>query len=187
MSLARTIYILLFFIICWSIYYLIDNERKANVQVAPNTELPMFSGEHLSNISYGADGVRSYTITSTHLDYYAKSGNTIFEHPILQVYRDGRVMEWKVTAQRGILTKNKILTLYDNVIGKNLLENSSFESLETAKLSMQLDNRNFWTDTPVLLKGPLFETQGQAMKGNFADHNALLYNHVQGRYENLAP
>ncbi|QSA19731.1 LPS export ABC transporter periplasmic protein LptC, partial [Vibrio furnissii] len=32
-----------------------------------------------------------------------------------------------------------------------------------------------------------FETRGQAMKGNFGNHSAVLYNHVQGRYETLTP
>jgi lipopolysaccharide export system protein LptC len=174
-------------VVCWSLYYVLDSQKKADIQVAPDLELPVFSGKHVSNISYNEEGIRSYVITSTHLDYYADSGNTIFEKPILQVYQDGKIVEWKITAQKGILTENKILTLYDNVTAKNLLEQASFDSLTTAQLSLDMKSRNFWTETPVLLKGPQFETRGQAMKGNFADKTALLYNHVQGRYENLTP
>lgn len=187
MSLSRIIYTLLVFIAAWSGYYLLENEHKADIQVAPNLELPSFSGETLTNTSYGIKGIRNYVITSTHLDYYAKSGNTIFEQPVLKVYQDGKIVEWKITAEKGILSSNKILTLYDNVVAHNLLADSSFDSMTTAKLSIDLVSRDFWTETKVHLQGPQFKTTGQSMKGNFADQNALLYNHVQGRYENLAP
>lgn len=187
MSFSRIIYILLFFIACWSGYYLLDKERKADIQVAPNFELPMFSGDKLSNTSYDQKGTRNYVITSLHLDYYSKSGNTIFEKPILKVYQDGKLLEWRVTAQKGILTNSNELTLYDNVIAKSMLPDSSFDYLGTSKLSIQLESRDFWTDTEVTLKGLQFETKGQAMKGNFAERTARLYNHVQGRYENLTP
>ncbi|MCE0494057.1 LPS export ABC transporter periplasmic protein LptC [Vibrio salinus] len=187
MSLSRIIYVLLFFVATWSGYYLLESQRQADIQVAPNLELPTFSGETLTNTSYSTKGIRNYVITSTHLDYYAKSGNTIFEKPILRIYKNGTVVEWKITAQRGILTDNKILTLYDNVIANNLLTDSSFDSMSTAKLSIDLVSRDFWTETKVKLQGQQFKTVGQSMKGNFADQNALLYNHVQGRYENLTP
>ncbi len=187
MSLSRIIYILLFFVAAWSGYYLLENQREADIQVSPNLELPTFSGDTLTNTSYNTQGIRNYVITSTHLDYYAKSGNTIFEKPILQIYQDGKVTEWKITAEKGILTSNKILTLYDNVIANNLLTDSSFDSMTTAKLSIDLVSRDFWTETKVNLQGLQFKTVGQSMKGNFSDQNALLYNHVQGRYENLAP
>ncbi len=35
--------------------------------------------------------------------------------------------------------------------------------------------------------GTFFETEGQAMKGNFGTNNATLFNSVQGRYETLTP
>jgi len=187
MSLSRILYTLLIFAATWCGYYLMDNAHKADIQVTPNLELPTFSGNTLSNTSYGTKGIRNYEITSLHLDYYAKSGNTIFEKPILRIYQNGKIIEWKIVAEKGILTSNKILTLYDNVIANNLLADSSFDSMKAARLSINLINRHFWTETKVSLQGPQFQTMGQAMKGNFADQKALLYNHVQGKYENITP
>ncbi len=187
MSLSRILYTILIFVASWSAYYLIDKNQSADIQVAPNTELPMFSGTNLDNISYNADGVRSYVIISTHLDHYAKSGNTIFDAPILKVYQQGTKQEWEITAKRGILTKDNVLTLYDDVIAKNLLDDSGFDKLTTSRMSINLQSRDFWADNQVDLTGPQFETIGQAMKGNFGDHSAVLYNHVQGRYETLTP
>ncbi|MFC3023213.1 LPS export ABC transporter periplasmic protein LptC [Vibrio zhugei] len=187
MSVSRVIYAVLILVSLTSLYYLLESQDKVDIQVKPNTELPMFSGNNLNNVSYNDQGIRSYVIQSKHLDYYAKSGDTIFQSPILKVYQQGTKQEWQVTAQRAVLSKKQVLTLYDDVVAKNLLRQSSFEKMTTAKLNIKLDSRDFWADNPVDLKGPQFETHGQAMKGNFADNTAVLYKHVQGRYENLTP
>ncbi|EKO3772298.1 LPS export ABC transporter periplasmic protein LptC [Vibrio metschnikovii] len=187
MSLTRILYLCLFFVAAWSGYYLLDKDQSTAIQVTPNFELPMFSGKHLNNVTYNQQGVRNYEIISQHLDFYAESGNTTFEYPVLKVYRDGTAQEWQLTAKRGILTKQQVLILYDDVVAHNLLADSGFERLTTSKFSIQLDNRDFWSDSQVTLIGPQFETHGQAMKGNLSDHSAVLYNHVQGRYETFTP
>ncbi len=79
------------------------------------------------------------------------------------------------------------MTLYEDVVGKNLLPDSGFDTLTTESMSIQLENRDFWADNQVVLVGPQFETVGQAMQGNLADNTAVLYKHVQGRYETLTP
>ncbi len=72
MRLSRVIYTLLVFIALWSAYYLFDKEQANNAQIAPNAELPMFTGDNIVNDSYGDKGVLSYIITSKHLEYYQK-------------------------------------------------------------------------------------------------------------------
>ncbi len=187
MTLARFFYLCLFLLAAGSGYYLFDKEQPSVIQVAPNVELPMFSGKRLENVTYNQQGVRNYVITSQQLDFYAESGHTTFDYPVLKVYRNGSTQEWQLSAKRGILTKQQILILYDDVVAYNLLTDSSFEKLTTNKMSIQLDNRDFWADSQITLIGPQFETRGQAMKGNLSDHSAILYNRVQGRYETFTP
>ncbi|QSA19732.1 LPS export ABC transporter periplasmic protein LptC, partial [Vibrio furnissii] len=50
MSFSRILYVILFFVASWSAYYLIDKEQSTAIQVAPNFELPMFSGKNLDNV-----------------------------------------------------------------------------------------------------------------------------------------
>lgn len=187
MSLSRIGYLILTFIICWSAYYLFDKEQGYDIQVEPDTELPMFSGENLVNTSYNESGIRSYVITSVNLDHYAKSGDTIFNQPVLKVYKEGTTLEWEVTAVRGVLSEDHVLTLYEDVLATNLLPDSGFDTLSTDVMNIQLDSRDFWADDQVIMVGPQFETLGQAMTGNFADNHATLYNHVQSRYETITP
>ncbi|KGY11808.1 lipopolysaccharide assembly protein [Vibrio tubiashii] len=187
MSLSRIGYLILAFTICWSAYYLFDKEQGYDIQVEPDTELPMFSGENLVNTSYNEAGIRSYVITSVNLDHYSKSGNTIFNQPVLKVYKEGTTLEWEVTAVRGVLSKDHVLTLYEDVLATNLLPDSGFDTLSTDVMNIQLDSRDFWADDQVIMVGPQFETLGQAMTGNFADNHATLYNRVQSRYETITP
>lgn len=187
MTLSRIVYLLLFFIICWSTYYLFDQKQSYDIQVEPNTELPMFSGKGLINTSYTENGFRSYVITSLNLDHYAKNGTTVFDHPVLKVYKNGTEHEWEITALRGVLSKDNVLTLYDDVLAHNLLSDSGFDTLKTNMMNIQLKSRDFWADNQVKINGQTFETTGQAVTGNFADNHATLYKHVQGRYEILTP
>jgi len=187
MSISRVFYTILLLVAAYSAYYLFGARNVEVIQVSPNLELPALSGQNVDNANYDDYGVRSYRITSAYLDHYAVSGNTNFEYPVLHIYKDGKNEEWQVTADRGVLDKNNILTLYDNVLAKNLLPNASFGTMTTDKLSIHLDNRDFWADNPVLLVGPAFENKGRAMKGNFGKNVATLFNHVQGRYETLTP
>jgi len=187
MSFTRLIYLLLIFVVAWCGYYLLTPKSNEVIQVASNKELPMFSGTGLENITYGEDGVRSYIIRSTNLEHYSKSGDTIFKSPILMVYREGSVIEWKVTATRAVLDEDRVLTLYDNVLMKNLLPDASFDTMATDKLVINLTNRDFKADQQVMLVGPQFETTGGAMQGNLKAHTATLTDEVQGRYEIVTP
>ena len=187
MSIHRIFYAILVLIAASSAYYLFGSKDTDVLQTNPNVELPALSGKNVDNTNYNDSGVRSYHITSSRLDHFAVSGETKFEYPILYIYKEGETKEWEVTADRGILDKNHVLTLYDNVLAKNLLPEASFDTMSTDTLSIQLDNRDFWADSTVLLIGPTFENKGQAMKGNFGQNIATLFNNVQGRYETLTP
>lgn len=187
MSLSRLLYTILILVAGYSAYYLFGVKDVEVIQISPNLELPALSGRNVDNASYNDYGVRSYRITSAYLDHYAVSGDTKFEYPVLYIYKDGELKEWEITADRGTLDKNHVLTLYDNVLAKNLLPDAGFDTMATDSLSIHLDNRDFWADNPVLLVGPTFENKGQAMKGNFGQNVATLLNHVQGRYETFTP
>ncbi|MGF1775230.1 LPS export ABC transporter periplasmic protein LptC [Vibrio nomapromontoriensis] len=187
MSLSRTLYTLLFIISLGCAYYLYTKEDTGVIQVAPNIELPAFSGKDLLNTSYSDNGVRSYSISSVYLEHFSKKGDTVFDRPVLKIYAQGTTQEWEISAATAILDKQDVLTLYDDVIARNLLDDSGFDTLSTDQMSIQLDNRDFWADTNVLMLGPQFETRGDAMKGNFADNLAELYKKVNSKYETLTP
>jgi lipopolysaccharide export system protein LptC len=187
MTLSRIIYAMLVIVAAYSSYYIYLGRQPNVVQISPDLELPALSGHNINNVTYNESGLRSYRVAAKYLDYFAKSGDTVFEYPTLHVFKDGTTEEWQISADRGVLDKHQKLRLYGNVLARNLLPEASFTTMATRELLIDLTDRNFWADTQVLLVGPLFETKGQAMKGNFRDNVATLYNKVQGRYETLTP
>ncbi|OBT17418.1 LPS export ABC transporter periplasmic protein LptC [Vibrio sp. UCD-FRSSP16_10] len=184
---SRIFQIVLIGIVCFSGYYLLVNQEQDVIQVAPNVELPMFTGRHVTNTNYDLDGIRNYKISSLKLDHYAQSGDTLFDNLIMYVYREGTTEEWQVVSDKAVLDKNNHLTLMGNVIATNLLPDASFETLTTNKMTIELDSKNFNSDVLVTLKGPQFVNTGQAMKGNLDDNTAVLFNHVKGIYEKAKP
>lgn len=187
MSLSRILYSLLAIVIAASAYYLYSKDDKSVIQIEPDIELPAFSGTNLHNISYSDTGIRSYSITSAHLEHFSKRGETVFQQPIVRIFANGEVQEWEISSDIAVLNKEEVLTLHDNVVARNLLPESGFDTLSTQEMSIKLENRDFWADNKVIMLGPQFETQGDAMKGNFANHLAELYNKVNSKYETLAP
>ncbi|MFC5076446.1 Lipopolysaccharide export system protein LptC [Vibrio thalassae] len=187
MSVSRILYSLLAMISIGCAIYLYTKDESSTIQIVPDIELPAFSGVNVHNISYADTGIRSYTINSVHLEHFAQQGSTVFDSPVLSIYANGTTKEWEISADKAILDKDEVLTLYDNVLAQNLLPDSGFDTLSSQKMSIKLTNRDFWTDTKVIMLGPQFETHGEAMKGNFADNIAEVYNKVNSRYETLTP
>lgn len=187
MSLSKLIYTVLIFIASWSAYYLYEQSADEIEQVAPSLEAPLFTGQHLTNTTYDIEGLRNYKMYSVSLEHFAQDGHTVFHQPKLVVYREGSTEEWIVTADTAVLSKDHILTLQKNVVAHNVVEGSSFDRLTTDKMKIDLNSKDFSTDTKVTMVGPQFINIGNAMKGNFESNLATLFNQVQGKYENLTP
>ncbi|MDA9557978.1 LPS export ABC transporter periplasmic protein LptC [Vibrio sp.] len=187
MNLSTLSYAAVISISAISIYYLTTREAEYDRQVEPDVELPAFSGKQIDNISFNEKGVRSYSISSSHLDHYAVNGNTIFKNPVFKVFKDGATQEWEMTAQVATLDKDNILVLDQEVVATNLLPEAPFREFTTETMNIELDSRNFWSEHPVEMKGAQFFVTGDALKGNFADNNAEVYKNVQTIYENSQP
>ncbi len=183
MSMPRWVQLLLVVIIIGCGYYLLQGHEASSLQVAPDRELPQFSGHNVVDDSYDLDGVRSYRITSSYLDHYAGSGDTVFEDIVLYIFREGDTVEWEIVSDRAVLDNNEHLNLRGNVVATNLLPDASFERMTTDVMIIELASKDFHTDTQVTLEGPTFENMGQAAFGNFGKNEATLFNKVIGVYE----
>jgi lipopolysaccharide export system protein LptC len=179
----RWVQIVLIIVIAISGYYLLTGSESITKQITPNAELPEFSGHLVSDTNYATNGARNYRISASYLDHYAKSGDTVFENIVLLVYRDGDVVEWKVVSDRAVLDKKQHLRLQGNVQADNLLPESAFDHLLTESLVIELDSKEFYSDTEVTLKGTTFYNVGQSLTGSFETNQATLINQVKGVYE----
>ncbi|GLR75832.1 LPS export ABC transporter periplasmic protein LptC [Aliivibrio sifiae] len=183
MTLKHLFMTILLMISTWSGYYLYYEYTKNGQQIVPDQQVPVFTGRNTSNNNYDENGVRNYQINAKALERFAKTGETNFTTPHLFVYQDGKVKEWEIISDIGVLNKKHVLYLSGNVIVKNLLPEAAFETMTTDSLTIELSTKDFMTEDVVNLVGPTFETTGVGMKGNFTSQQATLLKNVQGIYE----
>jgi lipopolysaccharide export system protein LptC len=179
----RWVQLVLVIVIAISGYYLLTDRESVTKQVSPNAELPAFSGYSVTDTNYSLDGVRNYRITASYLDHYSESGDTVFESIVLQIFREGDIEEWHIVSDHAVLDEDHHLTLNGNVKANNLLPDAAFEQLTTETLVIELNSKDFHSDTQVTLEGPSFFNVGQSAKGNFGTNLATLINNVKGVYE----
>ncbi|UTV28048.1 LPS export ABC transporter periplasmic protein LptC [Photobacterium atrarenae] len=183
MTLQRLLCALLVVVCGWTGYYLLNNRWQEDIQVEPDAEKPLFTGNTVVNTSYNAAGLRSYQIDSEYLEHFSASGDTNFVDPVLWIYRDGTETEWRISASTAILDKNQVLQMNGNVRIFNLLPESAIKVIQTDSLRLDLINKDFDTPDHVLITGSSFQNEGTGMKGNMDRSVATLLENVKGRYE----
>ncbi|MBB1313145.1 MULTISPECIES: LPS export ABC transporter periplasmic protein LptC [Aliivibrio] len=183
MTLRHLFMTLLLLIASWSGYYLYYEYAKSEQQVIPDLQTPVFTGKNVSNNNYDENGVRNYQINAKALARFAQTGNTDFTVPHLFVFKEGKVKEWEIISDVGVLNEDHTLYLTGNVIIKNLLPEAAFDTMTTDSMTIELTTKDFMTDDVVNLVGPTFETTGVGMKGNFTSQQTTLLENVQGIYE----
>ncbi|RYU69134.1 LPS export ABC transporter periplasmic protein LptC [Aliivibrio finisterrensis] len=183
MTLKHFFMAILLMVSSWSGYYLYYEYAQNNQQIAPDQQVPVFTGRDISNNNYDESGVRNYQIDAKALERFAKTGETNFTTPHLFVFKDGALKEWEIISDIGVLNKKHELNLSGNVIVKNLLPGAAFDTMTTDSITIELSTKDFSTEDVVNLVGPTFETTGVGMKGNFTSQQTTLLKNVQGIYE----
>ncbi|MBY3788455.1 LPS export ABC transporter periplasmic protein LptC [Photobacterium carnosum] len=183
MTFKKLFYVLLMIICAWLGYYLLEQYWQQDVQVKPNDEKPMFIGSKVSNTNFDLKGIRQYQIDAEHLEHFNVSGETTFTQPVLWIFRQGQDAEWRISANNAKLEQDKILHLQGNVRIFNLLPDSDIQVIKTDNLRLNLVNKDFSTNDHVTINGPVFQNQGDGMKGNMDRNVATLLKNVKGRYE----
>ncbi len=185
MTLKRLLYALLLLLCAWTGYYLLEKQWQEDVQVEPDAEKPLFTGNAVVNTSFNESGLRSYQIDSEYLEHFSKSGDTDFVEPVLWVYRDGTETEWRISSNTARLDKNQVLQMTGNVRIFNLLPESAVKVIQTESLRLDLISKDFDTPDHVFITGASFQNEGTGMKGNMERSVATLLKNVKGRYEAL--
>ncbi|MGF1725793.1 LPS export ABC transporter periplasmic protein LptC [Photobacterium nomapromontoriensis] len=185
MTLQRLLCALLLMVCAWTGYYLLDKHWQEEIQVAPDTEKPLFTGSVVANTAFNDQGMRSYQIEANYLEHFSKSGNTDFVEPVLWVYREGTETEWRISANTARLDKNQVLQMTGNVRIFNLLPTSAIKVIQTDTLRLDLISKDFDTPDHVIITGDAFVNEGTGMQGNMDRNIATLLKNVKGRYEAL--
>nr|WP_086938317.1 LPS export ABC transporter periplasmic protein LptC [Thaumasiovibrio occultus] len=166
--------------------YLMFESSQDQAQVEPNLELPVITGKQIASTTYNQQGALLYTIEAAELNYYANSGDTVFDEPVVELYRDGKDLEWRLSANVARLDKSQNLLLDGNVRLFNLYPDAGIELIKSDDLGVALVEGTFSTESSVVITGPGYENSGVGLDGDFNNYNARLLNEVKGRYEAIS-
>ncbi|WP_028023126.1 LPS export ABC transporter periplasmic protein LptC [Enterovibrio calviensis] len=184
MTLQRLGVVILLAVCGYAGYYLLNQHYwQDEVQITPDAEKPLFTAENVKSTSYTEQGIRSYTLDSTHLEHYQQLDETHFNEPVLWTYSNGTEEEWRMSSEFAILENNHILVMTGRVRIFNLLPDAQIKVVTTEKLTLDLSSRDFWSDTETEITGTGLQTRGLRAKGNFGSHQMELIEQVKSRYE----
>ncbi|WP_235610966.1 LPS export ABC transporter periplasmic protein LptC [Candidatus Enterovibrio altilux] len=165
-------------------YYLLNQHYFAiEVQVAPDTEKPLFTADNVKSTSYNEQGIRSHTLDANHIEHYQKLEKTHFNAPVLWTYNYDMAEEWRISSAFAVLENSRYLMMKENVRIFNLLPNAQIKVITTKALTLDLTSQDFWSETETKITGVGFQTRGQRIKGNFGSHQMELIEQVKSRYE----
>ncbi|WP_407331489.1 LPS export ABC transporter periplasmic protein LptC [Enterovibrio sp. 27052020O] len=165
-------------------YYLLNQHYwQTETQVAPDAEKPLFTAEDVKSTTYNEQGIRSYTLDSTHLEHYQQIDETHFNEPVLWTYSDGTNEEWRISSEFAVLENKHILVMTGRVRIFNLLPDAQIKVVTTEKLTLDLTSNDFWSDMETEITGTGLQTSGLRAKGNFGTHQMELIEQVKSRYE----
>ncbi|MEI8611258.1 LPS export ABC transporter periplasmic protein LptC [Enterovibrio sp. Hal110] len=184
MMLQRLCIVALLGICSYAGYYLLGQHYlDTETQVTPDAEKPLFTGDDIKSTSYNEQGIRSYTLDSSHIEHYQKLDETHFNEPVLWTFSDGIAEEWRVSSNFAVLENGRYLVMTGRVRIFNLLPNAHIKVVTTDELTLDLTSRDFWSDKETEITGVGFQTHGQRVKGNFGSHQMELIEQVKSRYE----
>lgn len=179
---VASFFLLIFSAYC-GYYIFINFDWQKEQQVALSAERPLFTSKGIETTSYNTEGVRSYQLYSKYLEHFTSSDETHFEAPLLHTFKEGRLKEWRVSANNAVLEKKQFLVMTGKVEIHNLLPNSQVKTITTEKMTLDLSSRDFWTDTDIHITGANFTTEGSSAKGNFDSQYMELMEQVKTVYE----
>lgn len=145
---------------------------------------PDYTGNKMSTTVYDLKGKPQYFAQADEIKRYESTERTEFFQPFVELFdAETSVKQWKVRADYGEVTKDKMLHLSGNVQLNALDPTSRLQQIETDKLSVDLTTQDIFTESEVKSKGLGFITQGVGLKGNLKQQVATLTKNVKSYLE----
>ncbi len=171
-------------------YYSLNQHEEPDLTARIQTsDSPDYTANKMETTLYSIDGRKQYVATADQVEYFQKSGDTLFKSPVVYLFETAKtnpeelVRSWKLSADQAKITDDKILYLDNNVAIQSLLPESKIHSLNTSSAVVNLTTQDITSDTMVSVAGQGFTTTGKSMIGNLRQQVATLKEQVQTHYE----
>lgn len=155
-----------------------DNSGLENLIKQENS--PDYTGNKMSTTVYDVKGKPQYFAMANEIKRYQGTERTEFFKPFVELFdSETLAKQWKVSADYGEVTKEKMLHLSGNVKLEALDAASRLQQIDTDKLTVDLNTQDIFTESEVKSKGLGFTTQGTGLTGNLKQQVATLTKNVK--------
>ncbi|OOF61365.1 LPS export ABC transporter periplasmic protein LptC [Rodentibacter pneumotropicus] len=172
-----------------------DNNDLQSLVKAPDS--PDYIGQKMETTVFSPDGKKQYLAISDKVEHFSQDGKTNFTTPLVYLFNTAgdnqkqknetaKLLEsqsWKLSAQKAVLTKDKMLYLEGNVVAESLEPTSRLQRVETQSAVVNLKTQDITSDTMVKINGQNFNSTGLKMVGNLRQQVATLKEQVKTYYE----
>ena len=149
---------------------------------------PSYIAYNLSNDNFDETGAIAHQIYSTKATSYSDKEITIFENPKVLIHiknkQDNSITTWQVTSERGTLSGDNVVILYDDVWVKNLTLDQLVQTMSTEKLTVLLDEKEISSELFVEWQGPQMEQQGIGMWASLVNEELIVKKQIKAVYLN---
>lgn len=178
----RLIFVLLLItaaLIGWTLS-LWQEEKHSLATLIPREDSPEYVGRRMETLVYDQKGKLQYFAQAREIKRYQSRELTEFFDPQVELFdAETAQKQWKLTAYRAEINKEKILHLSGKVKLESLDSRSRLSVVETEQLWVNLATHDIHTDSQVKSRGMGFVTTGTGLVGNLKKQVATLTKDVK--------
>lgn len=166
-----------------------DDEDVAEQGMETEQLIPDFTATGLETRVFESDGRLAQQIRADRMAHFSALNLTELESPVYITYLDEGDVDrsetgsiWEVSAQNGRYYEGDRLELESEVLIINRSNTGYINEIRTDFISIDLQNRTMYTDSPVTIQGPQFNINGNAMRVDLEAQQLELIHHVETIY-----
>lgn len=164
----------------WAYYLYQDNGFADLVNLIKKEGEADYSGRKMETTVYDEQGKPQYFAAADEIKRYDNSERTEFFKPLLELFnKENAQKQWRVTADRADITKDKMLYLRGNVKITSLDPSSHLQRIETDQIDVNLSTQDIFTESVVKSSGLGFTSSGTGLTGNLKKQVATLTKDVK--------
>lgn len=159
-----------------------DFNQDENSSSIPSNSSQVYIAIETKTLVYNELGQLSHELLADKAINDAGSNTSTLTAPILFIFNDTGLPEFKVSADKALIDENKYLFLENNVKVTGLIPGTILEMLTTPSAFIDLNTQDISSHEKVNIQGKGFVSTGNGLKGNIKAQQADLLNNVKSIY-----
>lgn len=148
---------------CWQVLdekpQALDNAKKEHFQ-------PDFVAQNVVTREFDSNGRLTRHLESRFTEYFRSIDMAQLQEPRLTLYNQQGIPEWKISAKEGVWNVGDNAVLRNDIHVDGLLPDAMVRTIDTSYLELDLNSKDVRSNSKVIAKGDLVQTEGVGLKGN---------------------